>query len=67
MEKFWRNYWIANHELPEINYDISREGDIYTSVDMKADIVDLIISSQNFMQFHSELRILLKKLLQSMI
>lgn len=31
---------IANHELPEINYDISREGDIYTSVDMKADIID---------------------------
>ena len=35
-----RELLIANHELPEINYDISKEGDIYTSVDMRFDIVD---------------------------
>lgn len=35
-----RELLVANHELPEINYDISIEGDVYTSVDMKIDIVD---------------------------
>lgn len=31
---------IANHELPEINYDIDTEGDVYTSVDMRSTITD---------------------------
>ncbi|MBD3351506.1 MAG: hypothetical protein GF364_08465 [Candidatus Lokiarchaeota archaeon] len=31
---------IANHELPEINYEINRDGDIYTSVDMRVNITD---------------------------
>ncbi|MEX2683877.1 MAG: hypothetical protein Q6373_020065 [Candidatus Sigynarchaeota archaeon] len=31
---------IATHELPEINYDVDEENNIYTSVDMRADITD---------------------------
>lgn len=31
---------VANHELPEINFDLSEEGDVYTSVDMRIEITD---------------------------
>jgi hypothetical protein len=39
-ESLMRELLVANHELPEINYELSREGDVYTSVDMRFDIVD---------------------------
>ncbi len=31
---------LAIHNLPEINYDVDEEGNIYTSVDMRAAITD---------------------------
>jgi len=44
-DKLCQELLIANHELPEINYDISREGDVFTSADMRINIVDF----DNFM------------------
>ena len=35
-----RELLIANHDFPEINYDISREGDIFSSADMGVSIID---------------------------
>ena len=35
-----RELLIANHDYPEINYDISREGDIFSSADMGVSIID---------------------------
>ncbi len=35
-----RELLIANHEFPEINYDISREGDIFSSADMGVNVID---------------------------
>ncbi len=31
---------LATHELPEINYDVDEGNNVYTSVDMRADITD---------------------------
>ncbi len=38
--KMMEELLVANHELPEINFEISRDGDVYTSVDMRLAIVD---------------------------
>ncbi|GAB4330263.1 MAG: hypothetical protein Kow0069_37930 [Promethearchaeota archaeon] len=35
---------LATHNLPEINYDVDEQGNVYTSVDMRIDITD----QQNF-------------------
>ena len=35
-----RELLIANHDFPEINYDISREGDVFSSADMGVSIID---------------------------
>jgi hypothetical protein len=31
---------VATHELPEINFDVDEQNNVYTSVDMRVDITD---------------------------
>jgi hypothetical protein len=38
--KLFKKLLVATHELPEINFDVDEENNIYTSVDMRADITD---------------------------
>jgi len=38
--RLFKKLLVAIHELPEINYDIDEANNIYTSVDMRADITD---------------------------
>ncbi len=38
--KLFKKLLVATHELPEINFDVDEENNIYTSVDMRADIID---------------------------
>ena len=54
---------IANHELPEINYDISREGDVFTSVDMKISI----LNTENFFSEYYAIPFGIKNFVKSMV
>ncbi|NMC04016.1 MAG: hypothetical protein GYA24_02330 [Candidatus Lokiarchaeota archaeon] len=38
--QLFKKLLVATHNLPEINYDVDEENNIYTSVDMRADIIE---------------------------
>ncbi|MBN2150541.1 MAG: hypothetical protein JW839_03740 [Candidatus Lokiarchaeota archaeon] len=38
--KLFKSMLVATHNLPEINFDVDGENNIYASVDMRADITD---------------------------
>ncbi len=38
--KLFKRLLVATHDLPEINFDVDEKNNVYSSVDMRADITD---------------------------